>query len=349
MQLRWRNRGWCAVLVVVQVLLVVCTTSGNSVTAAAARHQENVATTEEETETDAGPPPSPPTLPTAFVTGGGGFKTMTAGMGIIRAWSDTELLRAHTTTHFACASGGCWFQIPFLYSQDYYDAAVGKSSRGGDGTVADFVTSWGEKYQTAATKAIATEQYNDIYQYTLETVSNYCPLDLVHIITAGMRKLLNEADFPADNWLNYVDVMLSSYLHVPNATTQLFSSPRAGWNKFVFVAGGTFLLLRCLGWHRLDWSFPNIFYICVLSLLLLSCTPLSHPRTRYVPIRSLLRNYQTDRNPHGCDVITDLVYRQCRFHWIVAIHGGDQSNLSRAGREGSSRPSQHRITTAIVK
>ena len=84
MQLRRRNHGWCSVLVV-QVLFVVCTTSWNSVTAAAARHTVNVATTEEETETDAGPPPSPPTIPTAFVTGGKGFKTMTAGMGIIRA------------------------------------------------------------------------------------------------------------------------------------------------------------------------------------------------------------------------------------------------------------------------
>jgi hypothetical protein len=188
-------------------------------------------------------------------------------MGIIRSWYETDLLRAKTTTHFACVSGGCWFQIPFFYSQEYYEAAVG-NSRDSDGndsklTVADFVTSWGKNYQTVMTKAIATAQYKDIYQYTLETVSNYCPLDLVHIITAGMRKLLNEADFPADNWLNYVDVMLSSYLHVPTANTQLFSSPRAGWNQFVFVAGGTFLLLR-FGWHRLDLSFPNIFYVCVL-------------------------------------------------------------------------------------
>ena len=176
---------------------------------------------------------------------------MTAGMGIIRSWYETDLLRAHTT-HFACDSGGCWFQIPFLYSQDYYDSALGNSRRGdgnGDGndielTVSDFVTSWGAKYQTAMTKAIATDQYKDIYQYTLETVSTLCPLDWIYegnvtavdIITAGIRKLFNDAYFPGNNWLYYVDAMLSSYL--PNANTQLFSSPRAGLNKFVFVAGG---------------------------------------------------------------------------------------------------------------
>ena len=236
------DRRCCAVVLLFQVLLVVYMTSGNSVTAAA--RKENVATEEDTTD---GPPP--PTIPTAFVTGGGGFKTMTAGMGIIRSWYETDLLRAQTTTHFACVSGGCWFQIPFFYSQDYFDAAVG-NSRDGDGndsklTVADFVTSWGKKYQTVMTKAIATAQYKDIYQYTLKTVSNYCPLDLVYagnvtaadIITAGLRKLVDDAYFPANNYYYYVNTMLSSYL--PNANTQLFSSPRAELNKFVFVAGAT--------------------------------------------------------------------------------------------------------------
>ena len=166
---------------------------------------------------------------------------------------------------------------------------MGKSRWGGDGngtgdgndseqrTVADFVTSWGEKYQTAATTAIATEQYKDIDQYTLDTVSNYCPFDVVHIITTGMRKLLNEADFPADNWLNYVDVMLSSYLQVPHANTQLFSSQSPCGMEQSCVRGGGYVspspfpvsfLLCCVsvGTDSLDLSFPNIFHLLLVII-----------------------------------------------------------------------------------
>ena len=259
MKLLFRNRGygaggagrcWCVMLV--QVLLVVCTTFENSVIVAARKEdrlcdarQDDTCGTAVSNTTDDGQ-----LIPTAFVSGGGGFRTMTASMGIIRSWYETELLLANTT-HFACNSGGCWFQIPFLYSQDYYDSAVG-NSRGGDCdgngndlTVSDFFTSWGEKYHTAMTEAISTDQYKNIEQYTFETASIACPLDSVYvgnvtaaeIITAGLRTLIDDAYFPANNWYYYVDAMLSSYL--PNSTTQLFSSPRAELNKFVFVAAAT--------------------------------------------------------------------------------------------------------------
>jgi len=257
MKLLFRNRGygagaggagrcWCAVLV--PVLLVVCTTFENSVTVAARKEdrlcdarQDDTCGTVVSNTTDDGQP-----IPTAFVSGGGGFKTMTASMGIIRSWYEMEFLLANTT-HFACNSGGCWFQIPFLYSQDYYDSAVGNSSSGdgNDLTVSDFLTSWGKKYHTAMTEAIATDQYESIEQYTFETASIACPLDSVYagnvtaadIITAGLRTLVDDAYFPANNWYYYVDAMLSSYLS--NATTQLFSNPRAELNKFVFVAAAT--------------------------------------------------------------------------------------------------------------
>jgi len=177
-------------------------------------------------------------VPTAYTTGGGGFITMTASMGIIRAWYESNIL-LENTTHFGGNSGGSWFQTQFSYSKEFYESAIGVTGE----TVAEFLSAWGAKYNDAMDSAVNNGEFEDV-EYTIQTGSA-CPLNVVgignitaaDIINAGLQKITDGLYFPVNNWYYYVNTLLSSY--IPQSNTQLFSSVREGFPKGDIILAST--------------------------------------------------------------------------------------------------------------
>lgn len=71
------------------------------------------------------PVPLAPRTPFAFGVGGGGFATMTGGMGFARALSDAFEEAGtedgwQTVTHISGNSGGQWFQVQFAFSSVFH-------------------------------------------------------------------------------------------------------------------------------------------------------------------------------------------------------------------------------------
>lgn len=174
--------------------------------------------------------------PTAYVTSGGGFKTMTASMGIIRAWDESNILQLNTT-HSGCVSGGCWFQFQFSYSKDFYESALGLN---GD-SVTTFLRQWGKRYGDAMKEGIKEEKFEKL-DLSISNLSGKACLPFVDNIVMDaidgvVNLLLDDVDFPLTNWYFYVEAMLGSY--ITNYNTSLFSAEREGFANSVIVAGSS--------------------------------------------------------------------------------------------------------------
>ena len=182
-------------------------------------------------------------VPTAFTVCGGGFYTMTNGMGIVRSWDESDILPE--TSHIGCTSGGCWFSLQFIYSKEFYESALGNDEK----TVEEFVSTWGEKY--SASVKIATEQQKfQNLTFTFESASKTCLLEkpneqgiiLADVITATVDAFLNKAQFPADNWFEYVEAMLSPY--IADISNTLFSSKQEGFQTVLTSVSDCFCILK---------------------------------------------------------------------------------------------------------